>query len=667
MNSIFHFIPDRLLAGLLAVAGLLLAGPAPAALSVSPIFGDDMVLQRDMPLPVFGTARPGESVTVRLEWPGGETRSASSTADSSGNWQVSLAALPAIASTGELSVETSSETIGFSGVQAGEVWLCSGQSNMGYPLRNANGGDAAMAAAPDHNLRLFRMIAGNGPAASGWRLPDPDSAGDFSAVCYWMGLELSQWFARTEADVPIGLIQATHDGTAISHWQHDFGGEADDYEKMVQSIQPFPVKGVAWYQGESNGGDADYAVKLAAMIAEWRVDWGLASLPFGIIQLSDRSGWNWARNGQLLVSDADDNAFLVVIKDLPGGALHPPEKRPVGIRAAIGARGLVYGEAIEYSGPVRDPGVSHIEGSQLVLAWTHLGDGLFTDDGLDPGPFSVAAATGRFKRAQAVIDGDTVRVWSNQVSEPRRVRYAYDGTGNLFNAVSVATAGGTEVLDRLKASEFEIEVSGSGDDSTPPAAPTGLVASPGDGQVLLDWDDSAEADLAGYRLYRSTVSGGPYDPVNAGLIAASTYTDGGRSNGVTYWYVATAEDRAGNESGDSGEASATPIGAGGCTPVSMSVTSQVTWNEPASQGQKTGVAQVTVEDNCGDPVNGASVTGQFSGSFSCGTVDEYCTAVTEQGVATLRSADTAKGKVSVGFCVRAVDKEGLTFVSTGCE
>ncbi|NVK43939.1 MAG: hypothetical protein HWE39_22080 [Oceanospirillaceae bacterium] len=667
MNSLYHSIQGHLLAGLLALASLQLAGTVSAALSVSPIYSDDMVLQRDIPLPVFGTADPGESVTVTLEWSGVASQSASSTADGSGNWQVSLSALPAIASMGTLSVKTGSETISFRGVQAGEVWLCSGQSNMGYPLRNANGGDAAMAQASDHSMRVFRMTGGNGPASSSWQVADADSAGDFSAVCYWMGLELSQWFARTEGEVPVGLIQATHDGTAISHWQHGFGGEADDYEAMVQAIQPFPVKGVAWYQGESNGGDGDYAAKLAAMIAEWRLDWGLTSLPFGIIQLADRSGWNTARNAQLLVSDADDNAFLVVIKDLPGGTLHPPEKQPVGIRTAIGARGLVYGDAIEYSGPVRDIGASRVDGNQLVLAWAHQGDGLFTDDGLDPGPFSVAAASGRFKRAEAAIDGDTVRVWSNQVSDPRRVQYAYSGTGNLFNAVSVAVGDGSGVVGWLKASEFEIDVSGTGDDSTPPAAPTGLVASPGNGQVLLDWYDNAEADLAGYRLYRSTVSEGPYALVVPSLITNSDYVDNGVTNGVIYWYMATAEDLAGNESGDSSKVSATPAGTGGCTPGSMSVTSLVTWTEPGSQGQKTGVAQVTVQDNCGDLVSDASVTGRFSGSFSCGAVDEYCAASTVEGVATLRSTNTAKGRVSVGFCVSAVDKAGLTFVAAGCE
>jgi sialate O-acetylesterase len=445
------FYPTQLLMRLLMM--LLLTLPvsfAFAAITTSPIFRSNMVLQRGIAVPVFGTADAGATVSVQFLG-----QLISTITDANGKWRVDLPAMPAITAPQEMMVSSNGITITFTNVQVGEVWLCSGQSNMGFPLSNANGGAAAIADAANHNIRLFRMTAGNGPATTSWQVSNSNTAGNFSAVAYWMGLELSKWFGN----IPIGLIQATHDGTAIEHWQHTSGGIGDDYDAMVKAIQPYAIKGVAWYQGESNGGDAQYAGKLTNMINEWRSNWGLLNLPFGIIQLAYRSGWNVCRNAQLEVADALPNCFLVVIRDLPGGALHPPEKKPVGIRTAIGARGLVYGDNIEWSGAIRDIPNSYVSGNKVILNWKHWGNGLFTSDGKAPGEFKLAAATGQFKSATAVIVGNTVEVSSSFVSKPAKIQYSYGGTGNLYNRVNILTEGGTVLVDRLKVSEFQINVS----------------------------------------------------------------------------------------------------------------------------------------------------------------------------------------------------------------
>lgn len=429
---------------------LALIPSAFAAFTISPIFGSNMVLQRGTTVPVFGTADPGATVTVQFL---GQNRSA--VADGAGKWRVDLLSMTANATPSTMTVTSGTATITLTGVQVGEVWLCSGQSNMGWPLVNANNSASTISSAGNHNIRLFRMTAGNGPSTTTWQVSNSGTVGNFSAVGYWMGLELSKWFGN----VPIGLIQATHDGTAIEHWQHTSAGIGDDYDAMVKSIQPFAIKGVAWYQGESNGGDAAYRTKLANMIREWRTDWNLPSLPFGIIQLAYRSGWNAARNAQLEVADSEPNCFLVVIRDLPGGQLHPTEKKPVGIRTAIGARGMVYSDNIPYSGPIRDIPNSYVSGNKVILNWKHLGNGLFTDNGLAPGEFKVATATGQFKTATAVIVGNTVEVWNSTIPNPARVQYSYSSVGNLYNRVNILTEGGTVVVDRLKVSEFEIAVS----------------------------------------------------------------------------------------------------------------------------------------------------------------------------------------------------------------
>lgn len=418
-------------------------------LTVSPIFSSNMVLQRGTTVPVFGTAAAGATVTVQFQ---SQTKSA--VANSSGAWRVDLTSMPASTAPATMTISSGATTITRTGVQVGEVWLCSGQSNMGFSLSNANNSAPAIADAGNHNIRLFRMTAGNGPATTSWVVANSSTVGNFSAVGYWMGLEFSKWFGN----VPVGLIQATHDGTSIDHWQHTSSGIGDDYDAMVKAIQPFAIKGVAWYQGESNGGDVAYRTKLTNMINEWRTDWALPSLPFGIIQLAYRSGWNAARNAQLEVADAVPNCYLVVIRDLPGGALHPPEKKPVGIRTAIGARGLVYGDNITYSGPIRDIPNSFVSGNKVILNWKHIGNGLFTNNGLAPGDFKVATATGQFKAATAVIVGNTVEVSSSTVANPVRVQYSYSSVGNLYNRASIPTEGGTVIVDRLKVSEFEITV-----------------------------------------------------------------------------------------------------------------------------------------------------------------------------------------------------------------
>lgn len=428
-------------------------GPTPAfaALTVSPIFGSDMVLQRGVTVPVFGTANPGATVTVQFQG-----QNVSAVAGGDGRWQVNLAAMPAGASPGTMTVTSGGTTVSFTGVQVGEVWVCSGQSNMGKPLSYANGGSAAIADAANHNIRLFRMTEGNGPATTTWQVSDSTTAAGFSAVCYWMGLELSENF-----DVPVGLIQATHDGTSISHWTHSNGGTGDDYDAMVKAIQPFAVKGVAWYQGESDAGDNRYDVKLTGMIDEWRTGWGLPGLPFGVVQLTWRpSGWTSAREAQLRVSQTVAGTFLVVTTDLPvSNYLHPAEKKPVGIRLGIGARGAVYGESIEYSGPTRDPSTSYVSGNTVVIRFSHPGAGLLTSNGQAPGPFKIAGSNGRFQTATAMIMGNEVRVWSSSVSAPKSVRYQWDyGVGNLYNRVSVPAEGGAVLVDRLPASQFELKL-----------------------------------------------------------------------------------------------------------------------------------------------------------------------------------------------------------------
>lgn len=626
------------LASALLVLGALASTLACAEVSVAPIFGPDMVLQRGVPVPVFGKATRESTVTVSFA-----NKDFVDVADGNGDWQVTLDEMDASLAPSDMIISGggSSASLQLSGVQVGEVWLCSGQSNMGFPLKNANGGPEAGADAFNHNIRLFRMTAGNGPATTSWRIAEAASAGDFSAVCYWMGLELSQFLG----EVPIGLVQATHDGTSIDHWQHSSNGIGDDYDAMVRPIQPYAVKGVLWYQGESNGGDAGYADKLRNMIAEWRGDWGQAALPFGIVQLAYRSGWNVARNAQLEVADSTEDCFLVVIRDLPGGSLHPPEKKPVGIRSAIGARGLLYGDNITWSGPTRDVEKSYVENGAVLLHWKHVGNGLFTDDGLAPGTFLVAGATGRFVPAEAEIDGDTVRVWSSSVDDPVRVQYSYKSVGNLHNRISVPTEGGGAYVDRLKASEFEITLAGSTGNQPPVARFTYQVSG-----LTVDFDALTSADADG------TIAGYVWNFGDGATGIGATPSHDYAASG-TYPVVLTVTDNAGASGQTQKDINVSSGGGGGST---VHVASIITYTQNVDRGVKRGVAEVVIHDDLGSPVAGALVTVEFSGTFTetaSGTTDG-------SGTARASTDAMAKGSVSVSACVTNVTYAPLVYDQT---
>jgi len=440
-------------AALLAIAGLAACGgdtpvaQPPRQLTVAPVFGSGMVLQRGMPVPVTGTAEPGATVTV-----GFQGRSVSTVVASGGAWRVDLPSMDASAAPGTLTIASAGAAVELTGVRVGEVWVCAGQSNMDMRLEEAAGGIDEARKASGYDLRLFRMTDGAGPAATRWTVSDPTTAPVFSAVCYWFGVELNR-----RLGVPVGLIQATHDGTAIAEWQTGIGGGGADYLAMVRPVQPYAIRGVAWYQGESNDGDPAYEAKLTGMIAEWRAGWGRADLPFGIVQLTG-PGSAGAGEGEAAVSRKVPHTFLVVTSDLPGGdQLHPAEKKAVGVRLGIGARGAVYGEPIMPSGPVPDPAASSRAGGKAVLTFAYAGDGLIARNGGSLAGFELADSSGVFRPATAaIVAPNRVEVASAAVAAPVRVRYGYGAVGTLSSAVSIPVEGGTSAVTQLPASQFDL-------------------------------------------------------------------------------------------------------------------------------------------------------------------------------------------------------------------
>jgi sialate O-acetylesterase len=208
------------------------------------------------------------------------------------------------------------------------------------------------------------------------------------------------------------------------------------FNAMIHPLLPLPIKGVIWYQGESNNDRADdYKDLFSALIEDWRARWnGGVDFPFLYVQIAPYQGMSpGLRESQRLVLAREPNTAMTVTVDAGDATdIHPARKEPVGRRLALGALALAYGKEIEYSGPLYDS--MRVEDGCAVIRFTHTGGGLVAQDG-DLRGFEIAGADGTFVPAQARIDGLTVVVSSGQVKNPAAVRYGWSNVPdvNLFN------------------------------------------------------------------------------------------------------------------------------------------------------------------------------------------------------------------------------------------
>jgi len=437
-----------------------------------PLFGDDMLLQRDRPLPVWGKAAPLEEVTVTLVVrPAlGKMQSFQRTtkADDNGHWRVEFAP-KAAAPDGELLIQGRNR-IRIENVAIGDVWLCAGQSNMEMRVRQLrrDGQRERVAPTANHaNLRLFvvpnlpRRVPQRSLKPSlregFWSTCTPQSVLWFSAAGYFFGRDLLQ----RDEDVPIGLISADCGGSPCEAWmsraalaeagmQHyldliaawgagrpkvPFEGPFHQmptalFNGMIAPILPFPIRGVVWYQGEGNADRAkEHRRLLPALISDWRELWK-DELPFMVVQVApyagdDADGVSGAelRDAQFHASTMLPKVGLVVTTDLGEESdVHPERKEPVGVRLALAARAIAYGDDVEYSGPVFDELV--MEGDRALLSFDHVGSGLMCR-GQQLTGFRVCGQDRTFYPARAEIRGEQVIVTCGAVPEPVAVRFGW--------------------------------------------------------------------------------------------------------------------------------------------------------------------------------------------------------------------------------------------------
>ena len=420
-----------ILSGLVTFSLCVLAAPARAEVKLPSVVGDHMVLQRDKPLPVWGWADPGEEVTVEF---GGSK--VSTKADDKGNWKVTLPAKKANATPQTLTVSGKNK-IELKDILLGEVWVGSGQSNMEWSLRSSKGGKEDIASADHPHVRLFHVpkTQARTPARdvkASWKVCTPQSVPNFSGVLYYFGLRLHKTLG-----VPVGLINSSWGGSAIQPWTVGEKQNGGMYNAMIAPLQPFAVRGVIWYQGESNMSEGmKYRDRMEALIVGWRKSWG-QDLPFGFVQIAPYS--RYGRGGQKLpelweaqvASLKIQGTGMVVITDLVDNIadIHPKNKKDVGERLARWAEATVYGKKdLVYSGPLYKS--MKVEGSKVRLNFAHTGGGLKSRNGKPLTEFEVAGEDGKFVPAEATIDGNSVVVQAKGVDKPTQVRFGWRDIAN---------------------------------------------------------------------------------------------------------------------------------------------------------------------------------------------------------------------------------------------
>lgn len=443
------------------VAPSVLSEPL-AAVTMPAVFSDHMVLQRDRQVKVWGWAAPGEEVRVAIA----DERYITS-ADSDGNWSVVLQPRKA---GGPYELKVNRTTL--SNVLFGDVWVCSGQSNMQWSvLQSANPQEEQQKA--DHpKIRLYQtpLTSSESPLAtvgSGWQVCSPQTVGNFSAVAYYFGREIV-----TRTGVPVGLINTSWGGTPVESWMSrpalrripetsrmlddhlarvanpELMASATDIQKnrswhpgalynaMISPFTNFAICGALWYQGESNTGDPGlYQRTFPAMIRDWRRAWGQGEFPFYFVQLASFVGnanWPALREAQTMALELPNTGMAVTIDIGATNDIHPKNKQDVGKRLALWALRDVYRQKVTVSGPLFS-GMS-TSGSRVVVSFDHA-QGLKTRDGAALNGFEIAGSDGNFVPATAQIQGERVLVWSENVPVPMSVRYAWasDPKCNLVN------------------------------------------------------------------------------------------------------------------------------------------------------------------------------------------------------------------------------------------
>lgn len=460
-----------------------------AELTVSPLFSNNAILQRGKTVPVWGWANAGDKVEVSFK-----SAKAEGTADDKGRWQAELPSMEASAEPADLVIKSGEKTLTIKDVLVGDVWLCSGQSNMEWRVDQVKNAEQEIAAANFPLIRQFRVPKTyeekpQDTVKGQWTPASPKSVGLFSGVAYFFARDLHETLK-----VPVGLINASFGGKMIEtfmspeafadsgvmpaitkRWEDEqarLPAQMELWEKkkataaaageetgglspalvveqhrpgclfnaMLNPLIPYAIRGVLWYQGEHNIARAEeYGSLFPAFIKDMRQKFGQGDIPFYYVQLANyeakldktREGYAKLREVQFKTLALPNTGMAVTIDIGTPENVHPINKQDVGARLARWAKANTYDLGGVISGPLFKSATRN--GAAVTLSFDHVGGGLVAKEPF--GSFEVAGKDGVFQAATAKVEGETVVVQSDAVSEPVSVRYAWGNApvATLFN------------------------------------------------------------------------------------------------------------------------------------------------------------------------------------------------------------------------------------------
>ena len=438
---------------------LMLVFSAKAQIKLPAILSSNMVLQRNTTINLWGWAAPSEKISIKTSWTKNQLNIA---ANNDGTWKVNIVTTNS-KEPQKISIKSKTSNILLENILFGEVWLCSGQSNMQMPLKGNEGepvigSSTAIMNSNNKNLRFFTVERNSSKTPlnniekyKGWAQSSPETAANFSAVAYFFGQQLQQIL-----DVPVGLIHSSWGGSSVEAWMSsetlgeyqtvnlkdvDISVKTNTiptvlFNAMIYPIIPYTIKGGLWYQGETNRNNPENYKKLfPAMVKDWRARWNLGDFPFYYTQIAPFTYQNnqaieveknsaFMREAQLECLNLIPNSGIAITLDVGDArSIHPPKKKEVADRLLMNALNQTYGfKSIKYKSPTYD--FKEIKENGILIKFKNIELGIYAFDTLEN--FEIAGEDKVFYPAIAkIVNNKSILVSSSSVKNPIEVRYAW--------------------------------------------------------------------------------------------------------------------------------------------------------------------------------------------------------------------------------------------------